>query len=122
MRQNIRWIALIAGLAVLCVIALVVVLFLREPGNMVRIYQDGQLLQELPLNEDAELTIPGRNGGYNHVVIQDGQVSVTEANCPDQICVKHIPISHTLEDIVCLPNRLVVKVEPTKTAQSDQVA
>lgn len=47
---------------------------------------------------------------YNVVKISGGEVSVTEASCKNQVCVKHGSISHTGETIVCLPNRLVVRI------------
>ena len=48
---------------------------------------------------------------YNTVEIKDGKVSVSEASCKNQICVKHSSISHSGESIVCLPNRLVVRID-----------
>ena len=48
---------------------------------------------------------------YNVVVISGGTVSVTEASCKNQVCVKHGAISRPGESIVCLPNRLVVRIE-----------
>ena len=48
--------------------------------------------------------------GYNVVRIADGAVEVTEADCSNQICVKHDPISQAGEQIVCLPHGMVVEV------------
>lgn len=48
---------------------------------------------------------------YNVVEISNGSVSVTEASCKNQVCVRHGSISRTGESIVCLPNRLVVSIE-----------
>lgn len=48
---------------------------------------------------------------YNIVEIKNGMVSVIEASCRNQICVKHSPISRSGESIVCLPNRLVVRID-----------
>ena len=32
------------------------------------------------------------------------------ADCPDQICVKQKPVDESGRDIVCLPNKVVVRV------------
>ena len=48
---------------------------------------------------------------YNIVEIKDGKVSVIEASCKNQVCVKHSPVSRSGESIVCLPNRLVVRID-----------
>ena len=46
----------------------------------------------------------------NIIKVEDGIVTMIEANCPDQVCVKSRPIKEDGEMIVCLPNRLYVKV------------
>ena len=48
---------------------------------------------------------------YNVVIIDSGSVSVSEASCKNQVCVRHGSISHPGESIVCLPNRLIVSIE-----------
>ena len=48
---------------------------------------------------------------FNTVEIKSGSVSVTEASCRNQVCVRHGAISRPGESIVCLPNRLVVTIE-----------
>ena len=47
----------------------------------------------------------------NTINIKDGKVSVTEANCHDELCVKSHKISRDGEMIVCLPHKLYVKIE-----------
>lgn len=58
---------------------------------------------------------------YNVVEIKDGTVSVTEASCKNQVCVRHGAISRSGESIVCLPNRLVVRIENGKGGGYDSV-
>ena len=82
-------------------------------GAKVIIESGGDLYARYPLSEDRTVIVPasGRNDHYNVVVISGGSVSVTEASCKNQVCVKHGPISRSGESIVCLPNRLVVRIE-----------
>ena len=47
---------------------------------------------------------------YNVVSISSGTVDVTEANCSNQVCVDHDPISRAGEQIVCLPHGMVVEI------------
>ena len=49
-------------------------------------------------------------GGTNLLVIADGSASVTEADCPDALCVGMGKISRTGQSIVCLPHQVVVEV------------
>jgi hypothetical protein len=48
---------------------------------------------------------------YNVVQISSGKVRVSEASCKNQVCVHHSAISRSGESIVCLPNRLAVRIE-----------
>ncbi len=76
---------------------------------------DGQLNGRYPLFEDCELNINDKN----RLVIKDGTVDMTDANCPDKICVHHQPISKIGETIVCLPNRVVVTITGQKDEKID---
>ena len=47
---------------------------------------------------------------YNLISVADGNVVVEAADCKDQICVRHKPVSSKGESIICLPHRLVVEI------------
>lgn len=78
-------------------------------GAYVYIYEDGEVIEMLSLSEDGEFPIHTA-AGNNTVTIKDGTVSVTEADCPDKICVKQGTIQNDKETIICLPHKLVVEV------------
>ena len=82
----------------------------RQDGGIVSVQVDGEALFELPLNEDRSLVL-GEGEHTNTLVIADGQAQVTEASCPDQICVRQGAIQYAGESIVCLPHKLVVTVQ-----------
>ncbi len=108
---------IIAAVLALSVASLVIFRFIRgfaEPAA-VEIRVNGSLTATYPLNIDRSFTVEGFNGGMVYGVIKDGVVDVTDATCPDRICVDHSAISHTGESIVCLPNRVVVTISSHKT-------
>ena len=72
---------------------------------------DGQVYGTYPLSKDMTERIELPDGSYNILTISGGYADVTEASCPDQICVKHNHIRYSKESIVCLPNKVVVTVE-----------
>ena len=80
-------------------------------GAKVIIESGGDLYARYPLNEDRTVVVPAPKQNENVVVISGGKVSVTEASCKNQVCVKHGVISRPGESIVCLPNRMVVRIE-----------
>lgn len=75
----------------------------KKPAAQVEITVDGKLVQTLDLNKNADLIIDGVNGGTNHLIIQDGTAWISEASCPDKVCVHHGKVSLNGELIVCLP-------------------
>lgn len=48
--------------------------------------------------------------GTNTLVISDKEVRVVQADCPDKLDVKQGAIGKSGETIVCLPNKLVIKI------------
>lgn len=72
---------------------------------------DGREVARLPLSEDGEHTLICGDGEYNRIVVKDGTVFISEASCPDKICVHTGKVNREGDSIVCLPHRLVVRVE-----------
>ena len=95
------------------VIALIIFLIFKlnlKQGNIVKITIDNQVKDCYNINNDTKVFIKdGKN--INTLVIKDGKAYISEANCPDKICVAHREISKTGETIVCLPHRLVVEIK-----------
>lgn len=81
-----------------------------EPGTMVEVSVDGETVGTYPLAEAREIPLPKAEGETNRLVIAEGKARMEWADCPDQICVEHKAISHGGEEIVCLPNRIVVRI------------
>ncbi|MBQ2925425.1 MAG: NusG domain II-containing protein [Ruminiclostridium sp.] len=109
------WLLIIGAVLVVAVAGLLVIQALREEGAQVVITWNGEVDGTYSLKEDRTFVFEGENGGYNVVTIEDGFVFMEEANCPDQICVKHKPLNQTADPIVCLPNSLVVEVITNET-------
>lgn len=84
-------------------------LWYHDSGGSVEITIDGEQYQTLSLSKNTTIKLPAENGS-NILTIRDGVADMTEADCPDQLCVKQKSISHTGETLVCLPHKIVVKV------------
>lgn len=50
------------------------------------------------------------DGHSNIIEIKEGQVTMIESDCNDQICVKTAPIDRPGQSIVCLPHQLFVEI------------
>ena len=95
---------------------------LGDTGDFAIISVNGHEEMRLPLSVDAEKTVEGFAGLNCTVCIKDGAASVTEADCPDKLCVDHSPISRSGESIVCLPARITVTISSTEAPATDGVS
>ena len=82
-----------------------------KSGPAAVVQYNGEIIHRLPLNRETSVVVGDRDGDYNIVTVKDGKVSVTEANCPDQICVYIGQISTVEEVIACLPHGMIVYIE-----------
>lgn len=93
-------------LAVLCFLAFLP----KEAAEDVsaQIYRNGQLIMTVSLNQPREFPV---EGDYcNIVTVRDGQIAITDSDCPGQDCVHCGPIHSPGRSLVCLPNALEIRV------------
>ena len=73
---------------------------------------DGQVYASYDMDEvKGIIPVSSPNGGENRVWVQEDLVFMDSANCPDQICVKQGVIRDGSVPIVCLPNKVIVRIE-----------
>ena len=98
-------------LVILLAVAAGIVFFPRQQDSQyaaVQIYEDGVLTGEYPLSQDRVLELGGEY--HNTVTIQDGKVAITDSDCPGQDCVHSGWISGPGRSLVCLPNRVEIRI------------
>ena len=78
-----------------------------EEGAYVLVRVDGVDTDRYSLTQNGTYEL---NGGTNILVIRDGYAMLTDADCPDKLCVKQGKIHITGQCITCLPNKLTVTV------------
>lgn len=71
------------------------------------VYVDGEIYQYLDLTKDGEYEILD---GDMTIKVNNGYVSVSHSNCKEQICVHSSAISKDGGMIVCLPNKVMIKI------------
>lgn len=102
-------ILLIAALLVIAFGVWIFTLCSREDGGEAVVTVGGEDIARLPLSRDTVLTV-GEGGHTNTVVVENGGVYVSEASCPDHVCIRQGRASFDGQTIICLPNRLVITV------------
>ena len=102
---------LLAVAVTLLLAVAVFVLFLPRENSqaaVAEIYLDGALIRQVSLSEDGEFTV---TGDYeNTVTVRDGKIAVTRSDCPGGDCVHSGWIGSRGRSLVCLPNRLEIRV------------
>ena len=110
---------LIAGLLLLALALGGWLLLTRERGARAVVYVDGKAAASYPLDRNIAVRLENPNGSYNVLVIENGQADVTEAGCPDKICVMMHAIHYDGESIICLPNRTEIRIEGGEASGAD---
>lgn len=108
----------ILAIAMVVILAvLVAVCFLPKGSSdavVAEVYQDGELLRTLSLEENASFAVTGTY--TNTITVENGKIAITASDCPGEDCVHSGAIHTSGRSIVCLPNGVEVRVV---SAQSD---
>ena len=91
-------------------------------GTVAVVTIDGKTVKEIPLSSHGgidSLTVQGTDGGYNVIVVKDQAIGITEADCPDKICIQEGFISRPGESVICLPHKVIVEVKAEGNEEPD---
>jgi hypothetical protein len=89
---------------------------------VVAVYEENRIIARYPLSEDRRFEIPGACG---HVTVRVAgrHVDIPEATCPKGLCTLSRPIAAPGQQIVCVPNHVIVQIESSKdTERPDAVS
>ncbi len=91
-----------------------------EGAYAVVIINDNQVA-EYPLNKDTTVTLT--NGDqHNILIIENGAARISEASCPDKLCVSQQKAKYNGEMLVCLPNKTIVKIVSDINSETDFIS
>lgn len=118
-RKLLTDLCVILAMLLLAGIVFLVLQMRREEGGFAVVRVDGMVTERHALTANGIYPL---NGGSNILVIENGEAWLSEADCPDLLCVKQGKIHYTGQTITCLPNRLTVTVEGGESDGVDFVA
>lgn len=79
-------------------------------NNYIEIIQDNEVLCIIDLNSESDRTFRIEyNGGWNEITVENGEIRISDTDCPDRTCVKSGVLKYKNLPIICLPHRLVIK-------------
>lgn len=120
-----------ADIVIVCLLIIISILplfaFAAESfENMDRyavIYVNGQKYKEIKLGEGLSYEIETDHGtGHNLILINGYDITMKEADCFDQICVKQGTIFKIGQSIVCLPNRVFIEITGKEPPEIDDIS
>lgn len=95
----------IAGILAAALVLWGVMSFFRSGScTQIRITVDGEEYGIYSLTQNQTIKI----GDTNICEIKNGSVKMTEADCPDHLCMKQHAVGSDGGTIVCLPNKVVI--------------
>ena len=107
------WVIVIAALAVVSVGLALLFAFLPRGGTVAKVYVDGACVYTVDLDavEEPYHYVVHTPYGDNTLYVEKGRICVVEADCKGEDCVHLGWISTAGKPIVCVPHRLVVRIE-----------
>jgi hypothetical protein len=111
---------LIALLGVLCLMSFVRIASSERKGHWVIVSVEDKEISHHSLAEDRIVEVDGPLG-TTRVQIEDGFVWVTASPCPHKTCMRMGHIRYAGEILVCLPNRVLVRVDGEKRGEIDGI-
>lgn len=101
-----RDINLIISLLAVAAIGFAALFLFSKDGKTVVITKNKEQVFKGSLYTNQEIDL-----GSNTVEIKDGKVDVVYGNCKNQVCVKHKKISKKGEQIICIPNKIIITIK-----------
>lgn len=93
----------------------------QDEADLVKITVNQKLYGTYDLNKNQTITIQN-DFGINTIQIQNKDVWMEEADCPDGYCKEQGHISKNKQTIVCLPHKLVVEIsDDSEKSEPDSV-
>ena len=105
--KNKTWIIILSAVLIVCAGLSIWLMMPGEDAAVAEIWLDGERYKTVRLGMDQEFVVRSDHG-TNTVTVKDGKIAVTAADCPDHYCMDRGYCAGGAQ-IVCLPNRLVIK-------------
>lgn len=114
-------IILTASVLIVAVLVFFIIGLITKNGNYVEVKKNGEIIGKYSLAENRTVEIKDENG-YNLLIIEDGKAFISEASCPDKLCVNQGKVSTNGKALVCLPNKTVITVYSDDDGEVDFIS
>ncbi len=98
-------ILLAVAIALAAVAVFLIRIFPAAPAQSCEVIHAGATEAVLPLDGNGVYVC-----GSVEIEISDGSARIKKSGCPEQICVKHKPISRSGEAVICAPEGVMIRI------------
>ncbi len=92
----------------------------RSEGAYALVTVNGEEYGRYALDKDTQQSIISGEHS-NLLVISEGGARISEADCPDKLCVNQGEIRYSGQSIICLPHKVVVEIVGGERSNIDAV-
>ena len=111
-------IIIIGILSVLALTFVIVFYAFKTDGQYVTVTVNKVKTEKYSLNINGEYKI-GNDDNFNILVIKNGFAYIKEASCPDKLCVHQGKVKSNGEQLICLPNKVIITVTSDSKSETD---
>lgn len=107
-----KWDVLIYLIIVSIIISVFICIFFtkEEKPFSVEVYENGKIIYFYQLQKEYKKIKLELKSGVEEIEIKDYKIRAISASCANKLCIKQGWISHAGDMIVCIPNKLVIKI------------
>lgn len=121
-----KWVAAaLAAVLVLSAAAMLIIKYAGSDGTVAEVYKNGDLVYSVDLStvtESYTFTVGDDQDGWNTISVEPGRIRVSDASCHNHNCIETGWIGSGIKPIVCLPNKLVIKISGDADSGVDAIS
>lgn len=102
-------IKLITIISIIVLTIFIIINITKKKGELAEVYYEDKLILSIDLTKDGEYTVEGKLGEVI-LEVKDKKIRVKKENSPKNICSKEGYIEDNSKTLVCLPNKIIVKI------------
>lgn len=99
-------------ISILLIVVFLIFLFIsitNDKGNVAEVYYEDDIILSIDLSIDGEYVVDGELGDVV-LEVNDNKIRVKSENSPNNICSKIGYINDSSRSLICLPNKIIVKI------------
>lgn len=108
-------------ISIIILLSFVVVFYykssLKSDNTIAIIQKDGKILRTINLKDikkEERIKVSYEDEKFNDILIEPGKIRFDDSTCPDKLCVKSGWISKPGDIAVCLPYKVIIKIDAIK--------